>query len=123
MNAGYQTYQSNSVLTSSGEKLTLMLYNGAIKFSNQAKEAIKSGNISESHRLLVRTQAIIEQLQVSLDDKYPISESLNKMYDFVSYQLVEANVHKDPAMVDIALDFLREMRDTWEEAMKLAKKQ
>lgn len=120
---GYQAYQNNSILTASGEKLTLMLYNGAIKFCNQAKEAIENKDISEAHRLIVRSQDIIEQLQASLDDKYPVSEYFNQVYDFINYQLIEANINKDTDNIDVAIEFIREIRDTWEEAMKLAKRQ
>lgn len=117
-NNAYQAYRSNTVLTSSPQELTLMLYNGAIKFCGQAKKAIEDKNISESHRLIMRAQDIIEELQITLDDKYPISEELNRIYDFVLYELKEANMTKNPDHLDIALDFIRDLRDTWAQIIK-----
>ena len=114
----YQAYQSNSALTSSPQKLTLMLYNGAIKFCMQGKEAIEEKNTQEAHRLIMRVQDIIQELQITLDHKYPISEELDRMYDFILYQLTEANISKSADHMDIAADFIREIRDAWVEATK-----
>ena len=119
MNANaYQAYRNNTVLTSSPQELTLMLYNGAIKFCVQGRQAIEEKNISESHRLIMRAQDIIEELQITLDDKYPIAEELNRMYDFISYELREANITKDSEHLDIAADLIRELRDTWAQIIK-----
>lgn len=118
----YQTYQNNSVLTSSPQELTLMLYNGAIKFSGQGKQAIEGENVQEAHKLIMKAQAIIEELQVTLDHKYPVSEELDRMYDFILYQLREANMEKSTEHLDIATEFMREIRDTWVQATKLNQK-
>ena len=114
----YQAYQSNAISTSSPQKLTLMLYNGAIKFCMQGKEAIEAKNPQEAHRLIMRAQDIIQELQITLDTKYPIAEELDRIYDFILYQLTEANMAKSTEHLDIALDFIREIRDTWVEATK-----
>lgn len=118
---GYKSYQNNSVLTSSPQELTLMLYNGAIKFCVQGKKAIEEKNVQEAHRLIVRAQDIIQELQITLDHKYPIAEELNRMYDFILYELREANIAKSTEHLDTALDFIREIRDTWAEATKAAR--
>ncbi|HHX61135.1 MAG TPA: flagellar export chaperone FliS [Epulopiscium sp.] len=118
----YTAYRNNAVLTSSPHELTLMLYNGAIKFCMQGKQAIENKNIQEAHRLIMRAQNIIEELQITLDRKYPISEELDRIYDFVLYQLREANMAKDPEQLDIAADFIREIRDTWVQATKTSQK-
>ena len=114
----YQAYRSNSVLTSSPHELTLMLYNGAIKFCVQGKEAIEQKNTQEAHRLIVRAQDIIQELQITLDHKYPIAKELDRIYDFVLYELTEANMTKNPEHLDIAADFIREIRDAWVQATK-----
>ena len=114
----YQAYRSNAVLTSSPQELTLMLYNGAIKFCGQGKQAIINGDTQDAHRLIMRAQDIIEELQITLDRKYPVSEELDRMYDFILYQLREANMNKNTETLDIATDFIREMRDTWAEITK-----
>lgn len=122
VNNQFQAYQNNSIMTASGDKLTLMLYNGAIRFCNQAKAALESKQVQEAHTSLIKAQNIIEQLQVTLDDKYPITAEFDKMYEFINYQLSEANLTKNVENIDVALDFIREIRDTWEEAMKLSKR-
>ena len=114
----YQAYRNNTALTSSPHELTLMLYNGAIKFCMQGKQAIEDKNIPEAHRLIMRAQDIIEELQITLDHNYPISEELDRIYDFILYQLREANMAKNPENLDIAADFMRELRDTWVQATK-----
>ncbi|HHX62574.1 MAG TPA: flagellar export chaperone FliS [Epulopiscium sp.] len=119
----YTAYRNNAVLTSSPHELTLMLYNGAIKFCMQGKQAIEAKNIQEAHRLIMRAQDIIEELQITLDRKYPVSEELDRIYDFILYQLREANMAKSPEHLDIAADFIREIRDTWVQATKPGSKE
>jgi len=118
----YNTYRNNTVLTSAPQELTLMLYNGAIKFCLQGKQAIKEKNPQEAHRLIMRAQDIIQELQITLDHKYPIAEELDRIYDFILYQLTEANIGKNPDHLDIAADFMREIRDTWVQATKSGSK-
>lgn len=119
----YQTYRSNAVLTSSPQELTLMLYNGAIKFCVQGKQAIEAKNTQEAHRLIMRVQDIIQELQITLDHKYPIAEELDRIYDFIMYKLREANAQKNPDHLDVAADFIREIRDTWAEATRPQQKE
>lgn len=121
-NNAYQAYRNNTVLTSSPQELTLMLYNGAIKFCGQARKAMEDRNVSEAHRLIMRAQDIIEELQATLDDKYPVSEELDRIYDFILYQLREANMAKDPELLDVAVDLIRELRDTWAQIIRPGEK-
>lgn len=117
----YQTYQNNSILTASPEELILMLYNGAIKFCNQAVEAIEEKNIAKSNEYIVKAQKIISELRVTLDKKYPVAEDMDRMYEFIYHLLVQANISKDIEKLNTATQFIREFRDTWREAMKKAK--
>ncbi|HHW68406.1 MAG: flagellar secretion chaperone FliS [Epulopiscium sp.] len=119
----YQIYKNNSILTASPQELTLMLYDGALKFCNQAIKAIEAGNKSEAHRCIVRTEDIIEEFQASLDKKYPISKELGALYDYIYRRLVEANIKKDKVILEEVYGLIKELRDTWKEAMKLAKHQ
>ena len=98
-----------------------MLYDGAIKFGNQAKAAIIEGDVQKAHNLITRVQAIIEEFQASLDRKYEVSEGLELMYDYIARRLMDANIKKDPEILEEALGFIREMRSTWKEAMQIAK--
>lgn len=118
----YQQYQNNSVLTASPEELTLMLYNGAIKFCNLGKEAIERKDIQASHNNIIKAQNIIQELRITLDKKYPIAKEMELLYEFIVNLLIEANLYKDEKKIDDALSLIREFRDTWQEAMKIRKR-
>ncbi|MCT4543323.1 MAG: flagellar export chaperone FliS [Vallitalea sp.] len=120
-NNAYNKYQNNTILTSSPQELTLMLYNGAIKFCNQAIVSIDNKEMEKAHNYITRVQDIIEEFTVTLDDKYPVSENFKKMYEYIDQRLIDANINKDKEILNEVLGFLRELRDTWKEAMKLAK--
>lgn len=120
-NTGYNKYQNNSILTASPQELTLMLYNGAIKFCNQAIVSLDNNEIEKAHNYINRVEDIIEEFVITLDEKYPVAESFKKMYDYINDRLIEANITKDKEVLEEVLGFLRELRDTWKEAMKLAK--
>lgn len=120
-NNAYNQYQNNAILTASPQELTLMLYNGAIKFCNQAIVSIDNNEMEKAHNYITRIEDIIEEFVITLDEKYPVAESFKKMYDYINDRLVEANITKDKEVLEEVLGYLRELRDTWKEAMKLAK--
>jgi len=113
--------QQNSILTASPQELTLMLYNGAIKFTNQAIEAIKLKDMPLAHEKIVRVEDIIQEFIASLDHKYLVADEMELMYDYINRRLIEANIKKDIEILEEVNEFLREFRDTWKEAMDLAK--
>ena len=114
-------YQRNAILTASPAELTLMLYEGAIKFCNIAKIAIEKKDIQKAHDNIKRAQDIITEFRVTLDRRYPVWEDFERVYDYIYRKLVDANMHKDMDELDEALKYIREMRDTWKEVMRLAK--
>ena len=116
-------YQRNAILTATPAELTLMLYEGAIKFCNLAKMAIEKGDVQKAHMNLKRAQDIITEFRITLDHKYPVWEDFERVYDYIYRKLVEANMHKDMEALDEALKYIREMRDTWKQVMKLARTQ
>lgn len=120
-NNPYTKIKNNAIMTASPQELTLMLYDGAIKFGNQAKKAITDGDIEKANNLILRVQAIIEEFQTTLDMKYDVSEGMALMYDFIMRRLIEANSMKDVEILEEALYFVREMRNTWKDAMQIAK--
>ena len=121
-NNPYNKIKNNLIMTASPAELTLMLYEGAIKFGNQAITAINAKDIGEAHRLIVRVQDIIDELRGTLNFDFPIAEQMDRMYEFISFTLVEANIEKSAEKVETALIFIREFRDTWKEAMALSRK-
>lgn len=114
-------YKQNAVLTATPEELTLMLYDGAIKFMNIGKYSIENKELERAHSSLIRAQDIILELNYSLDMNYEISKGLRDLYDFVISKLVDANINKDSKSVDEALTIVNDMRETWKEVMKQIK--
>lgn len=124
LNNPYETYQQNAILTARPEELTLMLYNGAIKFLKQAKNSIEDKKVESAHNYILKAEDIILELMSSLDMSYEISNNLYSLYEFMNNWLVQANMHKDKEgikKIDEVLNLLEELRSTWVEAMKLAK--
>ncbi|KAB3539652.1 flagellar export chaperone FliS [Alkaliphilus pronyensis] len=121
LNNPYNQYKENSIKTASPQELTLMLYNGAIKFINQGKIFIEAKNISAANEALKRAQDIIDELNNTLDMKYDVSNGLRAIYTYIKQRLVDANIRKDIAPLNEAAEMVVELRDTWKEAMKLAK--
>ncbi len=118
----YGKYKSNAVFTASKEELTLMLYEGALKFCNQAIMALEQKDLIKTHEYITRVEDIIEEFQASLIRKYPIAKDFDMMYDYIYRRLIEANTTKDIEILKEIRDLLREFRDTWKDAMKIAKK-
>lgn len=114
-------YQRNAILTASPAELTLMLYEGAIKFCNMAVMAMEKEDFEKKNIFLKKAQAIIVELRSTLDHKYPVWEDFDRVYEFIYSQLMDANVHNDMEAAERALQYTREMRDTWKEVMRLNK--
>lgn len=117
----YNQYKENSVYTASPEELTLMLYNGLIKFIMMAKTGITEKNIEKTHTSIIRAQDILTEFQNTLDMKYEVSNGLMQLYDYMKGRLINANIEKDISILDEVLQFAKELRDTWSQAMKIAK--
>ena len=116
-------YKQNSILTASPEELTLMLYNGLIKFIMQAQRSIEENDVEKAHESITRAEDIIEEFQITLDMSYELSEGLSLLYDYMYRRLIDANLSKDLEILEEVLHFAKDLRDTWAQAMKLAKQQ
>ena len=121
-NTGFNQYKESSIKTSTPEELTLMLYNGLVKFLMQAQNAIETNNIEKANNSILRAQAIIKEFQASLDMNYEVSEGLDSLYDYMYRRLIEANLKKDVSIIEEILGYSKELRDTWAQAMKIAKR-
>lgn len=115
---GINTYQRNAILTASPAELTLMLYDGAIRFCNIALIAIEKKDIQKAHDNIKKAQAIISEFRITLDHKYEVWKDFDIVYDYIYKRLVEANLRKDADLLNDALYHIREMRDTWKEVME-----
>lgn len=117
----YTQYNNSKVLTASPAELTLMLYDGAIKFCNIAEVAIEHGEIQKAHQNIIKVQRIIDYLRKTLDMKYPVAQEFEKIYVYLSGRLIEANIRKDKAILEEVNTHLRSVRDTWKEVMRINK--
>lgn len=114
----YSQYNNSKILTASPAELTLMLYEGAIKFCNIAIMGIEQGDVMKAHTNIVKVEDIIIEFQSTLNHKYAVAEDFEKVYNYIYSRLVEANIKKDKAILEEVLTHLRGMRDTWKEVMK-----
>lgn len=123
-NRGYDAYAKNRILTASPAELTLMLYEGAIKFCNIAIVGIEENDIEKAHNNIQKVENIIGEFQATLDHKYEVAKDFENIYNYLMDRLIEANIKKNKEILEEVLGHLRTMRDTWKEVMqqnKLAK--
>lgn len=119
----YNAYKQNSVTTASPGELTLMLYNGAIKFIGQAKKSIEEKNIEQRNYYIQRVQAIIAELMSTLNMDYDISKQMLPLYEYMTRRLTEANIKNDTFILDEIEGLVTEFRDTWKEVLKMTRQQ
>lgn len=118
---GYIQYKNSKVLTASPAELTLMLYEGAIKFCNIAILGIEQKDVMKAHTNIVKAERIIEEFLSTLNYNYPVAKDFENVYNYIYSRLVEANLKKDKAILEEVLVHLRGMRDTWKDVMRLTK--
>ena len=118
----FAEYTQNKILSASPAEVTLMLYEGAIKFCNIAIMAIENGETEKAHVNIRKTQRIIEEFRNTLDHKYEVAEEFDKIYVYLLQRLLEANMTKDKEILEEVNMHLRSVRDTWKEVMKRCNK-
>ena len=116
-----EAYKRQQVLTATPEALTLMLYNGALRFMTEGREAIERKDYEEANNSLQKAQNIITEFRVTLNMEYEISHQLLPLYNYVYDRLVEANMKSDLTQLDEAKNIITELRDAWAQAMKKAR--
>lgn len=116
--AAYAQYKNNKVNAASGPELTLMLYDGTIKFLNIAEIAIENKDIQKAHTNIIKTERIIDYLRNTLDMKYPVAQDFENMYSYIARRLVEANITKDKEIVQEINGHMHAIRDNWIAVMK-----
>src|SRR5699024_2936219 len=105
-----QAYQNNAVNTASGGELTLMLYNGCLKFVKQAKKELENENFEAKNTNIQKAQKIIRELMLTLDRKVEISNQMLPLYEYMNHRLTEANIQNVPEPLDEVVSFLTEFR-------------
>ena len=119
----YAQYNRSKILTASPAELTLMLYEGSIKFCNIAIMAIEHNEIEKAHTNIIRVQKIIDELRATLDMKYPVAQDFDRIYTYLLKRLLQANMKKDKEILEEIVSHLRSVRDTWKEVMRIVKTQ
>ena len=119
VNSAAEAYKKQQVMTATPEALTLMLYNGCLKFIKEGVEALAEKNYEASNISLQKAQNIISEFRITLNMDYEISHQLMPLYNYAYDRLVEGNMKSDPAIIQEA----SELRDAWAQAMKTAREE
>lgn len=118
----YAKYQDSKILTASPAELTLMLYDGIIKFGNIAIAAIDEKNYEKANTNVMKAERIVDHLSATLNDKYPVSQEFRNIYGCIMQALIQGNIKKSKEELERALEYTRMIRDTWKEVMKRTEK-
>lgn len=111
-------YKNQQIMTASPEQLTLLLYNGALRFLNESIQAMEQGDFPKSHNANLRVQDIVREFVYTLDMNYEISQTWAQLYEYTEHCLIQGNIRKDVEQLQQAKSMLEEMRDAWAGAMK-----
>lgn len=114
----YAQYNNSRVLTAKPAELTLMLYEGAIKFCNIALKGIEEKDITKAHENIMKVQRIVDYLRQTLDMSYPVAQDFENIYSYLSRRLLEANMEKDPEILNEVNMHLHSVRDNWKLVME-----
>lgn len=117
----YKQYQKTQVETASQEKILIMLHDGIIQFLNKAKVAIDKKDIQESHNNLMGAQNILYEFLHTIDHEPnpELAQHLTNLYNYLISQLIEANMKQTQEPIDTVLDFVKDLKATWEQAIAL----
>ena len=111
-------YKNQQIMTASPQQLTLLLYNGALRFLNESILAMEQGNMEKSHNANQRVQDIVREFVVTLDMSYEISKTWAQLYEYTEYCLIQGNIKKNVEQLHQAKNVLQELREAWVGAMK-----
>jgi flagellar protein FliS len=116
----YKQYQKTQVVTASREKILLMLYEGAIRFTKQARLAMNEKKIADKGKAISRATAIISELMATLDFKVggQLAQDLENLYIFMIDKLIEANVHNKVECLDDVERLLNTLYSAWKDVIE-----
>ncbi|WP_370514454.1 flagellar export chaperone FliS [Alteribacillus sp. YIM 98480] len=121
--ASTNAYQQNAIQTASRGDLTLLLYNGCLKFIDKAGKSMDAKDMESKNKFIIRAQDIIRELMVTLKTDSEIGQNMFRLYDFIHRRLVDANINNDKEALTEARGLVEEFRDTWKETIKLDRQQ
>lgn len=116
-----QAYKLNAIKTASPAKLTSMLYDAAVRFTDESIKIMEEEpkNYEKINNSLKKAEDCIMELRMGLDFKYPVAGEFEKVYDYIYRRLVEGNMQKDVEIIKDTLTYIKTMRDTWKEVVRL----
>lgn len=119
VNEKMDQYLENRVLSAKPEELTYMLYEGIVKFIKKAMLSIESKNYEQINYNTQRAQAIVDELRNTLNMDIPLSESLDSLYEYLNFKLLNANISKSEKEFEEALEIAESFKETWKEAFNI----
>ncbi|OEU54977.1 MAG: flagellar export chaperone FliS [Desulfuromonadales bacterium C00003096] len=125
MNAYLNQYKSNQFDTASREQILIMLYDGAIRFTRQAINALETGDQSGKILGIQKAMAIVAEFRNTLDHKIggEIAANLDALYAYMIQCLAQANLKNDPQPLQVVDGLLSDLRATWKEAIEITRKE
>ena len=120
MSNPYNKYQKTKVTTASREKILLMLYEGAIRFTKLARTAMTEKKIAEKGRYISKATAILSELMATLDHKVggELAQDLENLYVFMIDKLIEGNINNDTECLDSVENILRTLYSAWKDVVE-----
>lgn len=120
-NQAYTAYKNTNIRTASQGHLVVLLYEGAVRQLTAAAalfdsaDTVKARDIEKFNNCLQKAQAIITELQVSLDMEKggEIAKNLMSLYIYFNNELMSANINRDKKKVDFVLSMMTELSGAW----------
>ncbi|MCT4566324.1 MAG: flagellar export chaperone FliS [Maledivibacter sp.] len=122
VNNPYNQYMKSSIMTTPPEELAIMLYEGAMKFLKRAMIYLEDKNIEKVNEAILKVQDITIEFMSKVDTEYEVGKQLFSLYEYIYRRLIEANMKKDPEILNEIYGMYEELRDTWQEAIKIARR-
>lgn len=121
VNNAAEAYKRQQIMTATPEALTLMLYNGCLKFIDEGVKALEAKQYEQANNSLIKAENIISEFRVTLNMEYEIAQQLMPLYNYAYDRLVEGNLKSDVSLIRQGYDIIHELRDAWVQAMKKAR--
>lgn len=118
-------YQNTQVGTASPERILIMLYDGAINFTRIALEKMNKGDLAGKGRFVGKAQAIVSELMNTLNHEVggEVARNLERLYVYIIDEYLKANINNSPQALENNLRILGMLRETWVEAIEIAKQE
>lgn len=120
-NPAAEAYKRQQIMTATPEALTLMLYNGCLRFLSEGLKALEEKKYEEANTALQKAQKIINEFRMTLKMEYEISKQLVPLYNYCYDRIFIGNLKSDLAPIREAQTIMTELRDAWAQAMKKAR--